>query len=120
MQEMKTAHKERELRIKGMDRRVSVRYLAEKESFAYSLGNNGDVCFTARIHDISRDGMGLIVSERVDPGTILNVELHGSAEGVPCFLLARVMWTRERGEGMLLVGCQFSRSLSESELRALL
>lgn len=103
-----------------IDRRASIRYLSEHEAFTYSTGKSKDVCLVAKVVDISHHGIGLILTEHVKAGTILNVELHGKSEGLPCFLLARVMWTGERSDGTLMAGCQFSRSLSDHELNALL
>ncbi len=103
-----------------IDRRTAVRYLNEHIAFTYSLGKSRDVCVGAKVHDISCDGIGLIVNEPLKTGMILNIELHSKLKRVPCFLLARVMWSGERPDGTVMAGCQFSRSLSEQELVELL
>jgi hypothetical protein len=103
-----------------IDRRASVRYLSEHDAVTHGRASSNDVCLTAKIQDISHHGIGLILNEPVKAGTILNVELHGTPNRVPCFLLARVMWTGERPDGTLLAGCQFSRSLTENELNSIL
>jgi hypothetical protein len=102
------------------ERRASVRYLNTHDAFRYSLGKSSDICLIAKVHDISRDGIGLILNESVDPGTILNVELHSKSQSLPCFLLARVVWMGKQPDGTIMAGCQFSRALSEHELSALL
>jgi hypothetical protein len=75
---------------------------------------------TAKLQDISCDGIGLILNDTVATGTILNVELYSKSQSVPYFLLARVVWTKKRRDGMLMAGCQFARPLCDDELDALL
>src|SRR5262245_16690932 len=103
-----------------IDRRASVRYLNAHDAFSYSLGKGSDVCLVAKVHDISQHGISLILTQRVEAGIILNVELQSKTQCLPCFLLARVVWTAELADSTLIVGCQFARPLTESELHALI
>jgi hypothetical protein len=102
------------------DQRAAVRYLNDRDAFSYSLGKGSDVCLVAHVHDLSRNGIGLVLAEDVAVGTVLNVELQSKSQKLPCFLLARVVWSKARADGSRLVGCQFARPLSVAELRALL
>jgi hypothetical protein len=102
------------------DRRAAVRYLAENTTRPHAVGKPHDICLSARIHDISCHGIGLIFAESVAKGTILNVELHGKEQRLPYFLLARVVWTKRGENGMHMAGCQFARPLTEAELHELL
>jgi hypothetical protein len=103
-----------------LDRRTGTRYPADREALAVVTGNGPDVRLPARIYDISRHGIRLLLKTAVETGTILNVELESPTEGIPCFLLARVAWTEAQPDGTYGVGCRFSRPLKEHELRSLL
>jgi PilZ domain-containing protein len=102
------------------DRRVAVRYLCRADVYYYPLPEGLEVCWRARMQNISRDGLCLHFAQPVAPGTIVGIELQGRAPNPPCFFLARVVHCAEQPDGNVVVGCQFARRLSDAELQPLL
>jgi hypothetical protein len=84
------------------------------------LRSNTDICLAATVLDLSRRGLGLVVSQSVEVGTIVGVELHSHILQLPCFLLAQVVHVREQPDRHWLLGCQLASPFSEKELKALL
>jgi hypothetical protein len=70
--------------------------------------------------NISSSGIGLVVSRTVEPGELLNLELHRGTEAPGHTILACVVHVTPQSEGKLGVGCNFIRELTEAELKALL
>jgi hypothetical protein len=100
-----------------VERRASVRFACPNDAFYYSLARGRDICVGAEFHSISREGVGLLFSQEVEPGTILSVEFHSKAQEIPCFLLAQVIHASLQADGRWLVGCRFTRQLSDTELK---
>src|SRR5262249_55421430 len=73
----------------------------------------------AQVLNISTTGVGLLVQEAIEPGTLLNVDLHGPAGGHAPTLLACVVHVSARPGGEWALGCNFIRELGEPELAAL-
>ena len=105
--------------LRTVERRASVRFACPGDAFYYSLARGRDVCVDAEVQNISTGGIGLLFSQEVDPGTILNVEFHSRSRELPCFLLAQVVHACEKLDGRWFAGCRFARSLSELELQML-
>jgi hypothetical protein len=103
-----------------LERRAFVRFACPNDAFYYSLARGCDVCVSAEFQSISRDGIGLLFTQEVEPGTILSVEFHNKAQELPCFLLAQVIHAGLQADGRWLVGCQFTRRLTDSELTTFL
>ncbi len=74
----------------------------------------------ARTRDLSRTGMGLILRERVEVGSFLQLELIPPGESPPLPVIGQVTWTREvpssdhpaeqgasAGERLFLIGIRF-------------
>ena len=101
------------------ERRASVRYPCPACPAA-SVRTENEVCLPARVVDVSSTGIGLLLAEPVAGGTILGLELPGRAQGLPYFLLARVVHLQEQPDGQWLLGCQLTGRLPAEELAALL
>jgi hypothetical protein len=71
----------------------------------------------ARVQNISRGGISLVVNRRFDPETLLSVELPGPTEHSPSFVLAYVVRVTPYPAGEWSVGCNFATELSDEELR---
>jgi len=69
----------------------------------------------ARVRDISRTGIGLVVSEPLQPGSLLRVTLPG-AQSRHIVVLACVSHATQQPDGWL-VGALFSAELAEEDLR---
>jgi hypothetical protein len=91
------------------------------ESFCQPIAarRSGDLRWPTKVRDISATGIGLLVSRRFEPGTILVVEMQGDPPVGERLLLARVVHTTSAG-GEWLVGCEFINPLSDDELEAFL
>ncbi len=74
----------------------------------------------AQVLNISSSGVGLLVEQPIEIGTLMSVELQGKSGPTPCTILACVVHVTPReGEG-LAIGCNFIRELTEQEMHALL
>jgi hypothetical protein len=67
-------------------------------------------------HDTSDVGLGLLLSRRVEPGTVLKLVVQQGAQADPETLSAQVVHATPFPRGGWLVGCQLSRPLREDEL----
>jgi hypothetical protein len=101
------------------ERRASVRFPCPTDSFHYSVAKGTDVCLIAQVRDLSREGIGLVFTQRVERGTILSVELQSKSQRLPCFLLASVVHAEAVPGGNWLAGCRFARLLTEAEFQTL-
>jgi hypothetical protein len=105
-------------RPQAPDQRQWVRFSCPiKASWAPLRSSPGD-SFPARVLDISPSGVGLVVGEEVEVGTVLSLTLHGSAGGLT--ILASVVRAAAQGEAEWALGCSFIRELADAELGALL
>jgi len=76
--------------------------------------------FPAKVQDVSASGVALIVDTAVENGTLLSVELHNAAGTKERTMLACVVHVNRAGDGGWALGCNFIRSLSEDDLKALI
>jgi hypothetical protein len=84
---------------------------------AYHLLNSSDQKrLPAETVDISATGIGLIVSEPVDTGAVLSLEIKGRPGRPERIMLACVVRSGSVGEGRWRLGCNFIRQLEDSEL----
>jgi PilZ domain len=67
------------------------------------------------VQDVSPAGIGLVASERVEPGTVLIVELS-SATNELMQLPLRVVHASEEADGQWIIGCELTCELSPQEL----
>ena len=72
----------------------------------------------ARIKNISMDGIGLLMTRRVEPGALLAVSLSNPAKGFVKTVLVRVAHATPQPGGCL-VGGTFSAPLSYQDLTAM-
>jgi hypothetical protein len=74
----------------------------------------------AQVLDLSPSGVGLLLADPFENGSLLSVELRAADDSVRRTMLACVVHVTERADGQHALGCNFIRSLSEQDLRALL
>jgi hypothetical protein len=104
-----------------VDRRVWIRYPCNLESFCQPLqGRAGKVICTARIADISNNGISLVVGTPFEVGMFLSLELISESRGLAPPILARVVHAKAQDNGNWLVGCELTSKLSNNELKDLL
>jgi c-di-GMP-binding flagellar brake protein YcgR len=100
------------------DRRVWVRYPADVETVCQPTNGAGSHPLAARVQNISLGGVNLRVNRPFEPGTLLSVELPGETAQSSYTVLACVVRLTAQPEGEWVLGCTFSRELSDEDLRA--
>jgi len=102
---------------KDDDRRFWVRYPADLESSVQLADHPGEDRIPARIRDISRGGVNLILEQGFQPGQLLSIELPCTEDPDRIYhLLACVVRNIPEPGGRFSLGCVFSRELTEDDL----
>lgn len=73
----------------------------------------------ARVQDISPSGIGMVMSRRVEVGTLVTLELPGVRDETVVTVLASVARTSAGAGDDWVVGCTFSRELTDQEMQTL-
>jgi hypothetical protein len=106
----------------GTERRARVRFAKYEEVWCQPVPVSSkeelDTEWLGKIQDISPDGIGLNMSRRFEPETVLIIKMRKGSE-VLGYLLHVVHATPETN-GRWLIGCKFDRVLSSEELRIIL
>ncbi len=101
----------------ALDRRAWVRFSCDLEVACVPASEDPDILWPARVINISCGGIGLLLSRRFEPGTLLQVELQIPKKGFSRPLLVQVMHVTGHDYGGYLVGCAFTNPLSEDEVK---
>jgi hypothetical protein len=117
---MQTRRPVEELADGGMEveRRAVVRYLCDRE-VVYSRFSKRERLW-ARVRNVSINGIGLLLSAPIAPGTDLKIEMQTMDPGIPLTLVARVVHATMQEEESWIVGCKFLTRPTEEHLLALL
>ena len=100
------------------ERRVRVRHPSEAQTTLQPVNGREPVRLSARVRNISRGGINLLVPRECQPGDMLGVDLP-SPEGDSSYtVLACVIHATPGPDGDWVVGCTFAQELSDAELRA--
>jgi hypothetical protein len=102
------------------DQRAWVRYPAKGTVTFRLLPSDGNGLRAGELVDLSPSGVGLIVAEKIEPGSALTVTLRRVDDKPDRSLLACVVYLAERPDGKWALGCQFLHELTEKELEELL
>ena len=106
-----------------VERRTWVRYPQNRETACHPIASRSGIHWSAKIQDISATGLGLLVSQRFEPGTILAVDLHSTVTAFTRTLLVRVVHltvVTTHASLRWIAGCAFLTPLTEDELKAML
>jgi hypothetical protein len=103
----------------NIDRRTDARYEYEPRGDA-PCSHTGSVSFSVRVRYLSAGGMGLLTDHRVERGTLLSVVLPSKDEFGTRRLVMSVKTADVLPSGEWIIGGEFARKLSASELLALL
>jgi hypothetical protein len=99
------------------DRRVWVRHPSSAE--AVVRADNGiNRRLPARVRDVSRGGLNLVLGRRVEPGDLISIELPGGTPESVSTVLACVAHVSRLGEKEWGVGCSFCEQLGDADLAA--
>jgi hypothetical protein len=99
------------------ERRVWIRHPYDVETTCRAVNTRPEDRLSARVQDISRGGINLLVNRPVDLDTLLSVELPGTPEQPPSTVLAYVVRVVPRGPGGWALGCTFATELRDEELQ---
>jgi hypothetical protein len=94
------------------ERRLLVRHFCEIGAVVDS--------WPAKIENISRGGLKVVIGRRFEVGTILKVEVPLSGEEHFSMHLAKVVRIEQDPNGSWSLGCAFDQEISEEELQELL
>jgi hypothetical protein len=111
------ARKERE---KGSDQRTWKRFSTQGEVRFKQVLLEEESLQSGKITNISASGVGLIVAESIDPGTVLRLELRRDKNSPAISMMACVVYLSEQSQAGWLIGCNFIHELSSHDLEALL
>jgi hypothetical protein len=100
------------------ERRAVERYPVNAEASCPFVGPVSEGLGTAKIKDLSMQGVGLIMSRRVEPGSLLAVTLSNAAKGFRKTVLVRVAHATPVPGGCL-VGGTFDTPLTYQEMSTL-
>jgi hypothetical protein len=73
----------------------------------------------ARVRNLSRSGVGLVVDRHWEPGTTLSIGLPLGPEGAALLRPARVIHATALPGGRFLIGCSLDTPLTDAEMQAL-
>jgi PilZ domain len=101
------------------DRRAAERIPVTSDTHCNFLSPVVEDFGPGKIRNVSTDGIGLLLSRQVEPGTLLAVGLANAAKGFARTVLVRVVHVTPQPGGSFLIGGTFSTPLTYEELRNL-
>jgi hypothetical protein len=105
--------------IKEDERRVWIRYPSSAEATCQPAAPTDSEPVVARVLDISRGGIKLVVNRWFDSGMLLSVQLPGTPQEAGSTVLAYVVRSTSVKDGEWILGCTFASELEEADLRPL-
>ena len=106
------------LKAADSDNRKWARFSCELKASYHFLADAEQEKRPASVLNVSASGVGLLVDNEIEAGTLLNVEMQGTSGQAPLTMLACVVHVSRR-DGDWAVGCNFIRELSDRDLQAL-
>src|SRR5437764_11546762 len=98
------------------DRRGAVRF-GPCAKTSCNVTSGAYLGWQVRAHDISTSGISLLVPRRLQPGTLLSVDLENSLKTAFRTVLARVVRVALGPSKTWLLGCAFIRELDPHDLK---
>jgi hypothetical protein len=102
------------------DQRTWVRFACAMKASYQAIAGADTAPRPAQVVNLSASGVGLVVGEPVENGTLLSVELQAADGLCTRTMLSCVVHVTARAAGAWALGCNFIRSLSDEDLKALL
>ena len=101
------------------DRRAAERFPVSSNTTCSFMSPVVEDFGPVRIKNVSTDGIGLIVSRKVEAGQLVAVSLVNPTQKLAKTVLVRVAHVTPQAGGSFLVGGTFNSPLTYAELRAL-
>ena len=98
------------------DQRTWVRFPCKINASYHRLKEEKTTLKPAKVLDISASGIGLVVTEAMDVGTLLSLHITSLNGGASLPILISVVRVTSHQEQEWLLGCNFLRELSDREL----
>ncbi len=106
--------------LRQTERRSGERQPCKRRPAIRLLTRPGFQARTAIIVDASACGLGLLLQERLETGTVLALQLRGKHTGLSRILSARVLSASPQADGNWYIDCALSGLFSDEELQSLL
>jgi hypothetical protein len=90
------------------------------EAFCRSVAAVKDDPWPARVRDLSSGSIGLVLTRRFEPGTLLVIELEKKTQSLTHTLVGRVVHATAQTNGGWMIGCTLANKIAEDDLQALL
>ncbi|MBY0527509.1 MAG: PilZ domain-containing protein [Gemmataceae bacterium] len=90
------------------------------EAFCRSVAAVKDDPWPARVRDLSSGSIGLVLTRRFEPGTLLVIELEKKTASLSHTLVGRVVHATAQTNGGWMIGCTLANKIAEDDLQALL
>jgi len=100
------------------DRRAFERYPAQAEITLHLANSSDPTRYAAKVRNISRGGINVLVGREFDPGQLLSVELPVAEKKATFTVLLCVVHVASAGDKEWAIGGTFARELSEEDLVA--
>lgn len=101
------------------DQRTWMRFPVNLRARIQKVGATDFPTHEGQILNVSPSGVGVLVSQAVEAGTLLSVELINAGGSVVKTILACVVHVAGHPNGQFSLGCNFIRQLQEEELQGL-
>lgn len=102
-----------------IDRRAAERFPVNQDTRCTFAAPLGTELGPTRVQNVSTDGIGLLVTQRVEVGTQLAICVTTGNKGFSRTLLIQVAHVTQQAGGSYLVGGSFTTPLTYEELTAL-
>jgi hypothetical protein len=97
------------------ERRVWVRHACALATSVTSTSDPEPAPIAARVRNVSRGGIMLIVASQIEAGDLIRIDLPADAEGGESAVLACVVRVNSAENGQWALNCTFSADLSEAD-----
>jgi hypothetical protein len=101
----------------GIERRVATRYPCNLATSCRLMASFHGGRPSARVRNISATGISLVVSQPIDPGVVLTVELKSAIRSFSRTVQLKVAYCIDHPNGDSILGGAFMQDLAEDELR---
>lgn len=106
--------------VRDLERRAALREPSNKEALTRALDGDRTLAWGATVRDISTGGIGLTLCYPFRAGAYLSIDIVEANGAARTHLarthLARVVHAVDQKDGTWHVGCEFIKSLAETEL----